>query len=765
MILELIKLKGFLSFIDDAIDLRQSHIALIFGANGEGKSALLESIPFCFWGEGRAKTLSEFINENCKTAKVEIAFLMEGIRYKKIRQYGEAGNINELYVDKNNQNLESAKWRLLTDDSKKKTDVELSKILSLDYNLFSNSVFFGQKEQSSFIEGSASERKELLSNLLGIQIYEQAEELAKNNIRDIESSIQTKVIVLNDKKTLANNAKQFKQQLSSDTAQYEQLNESEKSIQKLIEKCNKQREESIIAALNVEKNTNKLKDINLQIDKEERNKLQIKQDLQKTNESLESTIDDGIIRVEELQNIITNEEKFKADKTILEEKLNVISKEKAKIPAIKEKLIAQRDEKEKLIQQKTEIDTSVKLLNSKVKKIKSSGAICPVIDQVCDKLSTQSKEKMIDDINLDIDKQSKVLEQIQNNLNFTTEKIVEFDGQLEAISKRISKEAELVKLLTTINKDLDTIILAKEKLPETKKKYRKLVDDISKTKDDLEKRLNLLIEELKQIEVQKTEIEKLISNFSSDSLKSIDRKISSYSDDLRTVRQQVENIKESMGQIKNKLTQAEQAEEDAKKIQSTIDDLSKKLRIYTELSIAFGKNGIQKEIISSNVPVLEQTTNELLSKFTNNNKFTVKFDLDPVTSKGKLKKTGGLDIIITQNNKPSRPLNMYSGGETVRIVFAILLSLSQLLTKRAGKRSQTLIIDERVAALDAEGISQFVDIVKYISNQYKKILVVSHISELNEAFPNVLIVSKDATKGSKVSYHGQFSQINGSQDN
>jgi exonuclease SbcC len=97
-------------------------------------------------------------------------------------------------------------------------------------------------------------------------------------------------------------------------------------------------------------------------------------------------------------------------------------------------------------------------------------------------------------------------------------------------------------------------------------------------------------------------------------------------------------------------------------------------------------------------------------------------------------------------------LNMYSGGETVRIVFAILLSLSNLLTKRAGKRSQTLIIDERVAALDTEGINQFIEIVKYISDKYKKILIVSHISELNEAFANVILVNKSETEGSKVSY-------------
>ena len=95
---------------------------------------------------------------------------------------------------------------------------------------------------------------------------------------------------------------------------------------------------------------------------------------------------------------------------------------------------------------------------------------------------------------------------------------------------------------------------------------------------------------------------------------------------------------------------------------------------------------------------------------------------------------------------------MYSGGESVRIVFAILLSLSNLLTNRAGKKSQTLIIDERIAALDEEGINHFIDIVKFISNQYKKIMIVSHIDQLKTAFAEQIIVKKDDKLGSKIEY-------------
>jgi exonuclease SbcC len=72
------------------------------------------------------------------------------------------------------------------------------------------------------------------------------------------------------------------------------------------------------------------------------------------------------------------------------------------------------------------------------------------------------------------------------------------------------------------------------------------------------------------------------------------------------------------------------------------------------------------------------------------------------------------------------------------------------LTKRAGKKSHTLIIDERIAALDQEGINEFIEIIKYLQDQYKKIIIVSHITELKDAFSEIMLVKK-TQNGSKIS--------------
>lgn len=753
MIIEKIKLQGFMSYIDEEVDFRKYHTLLISGANGEGKSALLESIPFCYWGIGRGKSLSDYVNDNCSTLRLEVTFLMDNLRYKKVRQYGKAGKINELYIDKVMNKLEDAEWNLISDDSKKKTDELLSEILGLDYNVFYNSIFFGQKEESSFIDGEASERKELLCNLLGIQVYEDAEEIAKSFIKDLDNKIQTKSFVLGEKSKLAEQKATIESQFNTTT---KKLTDQAKQIKELTEQLNasRKRQESIkINIAGQDKNKQQLADVIQQQNKIKEKKKQLDDDIKAKDEELEEVIDEGISAVESLQVIVdlNNESKLLEQKVEYEKVLNEISSYKLKLPDIKEKLTNQRNAKEKLIQQQTEINTKISSLKDKRKKIEKSGAICPVIDEPCDKLSEDNKKQTIEIIEKDIAANVKDLLAVEKDLNSTKSKILELDGQLEALNKKIQRETATTTLLATTNDSLKQRKEAIDNLPKVKAKYRDKVDKLEAAKLKLTGQLTEIVNSANELQVKRQEIEKTLSASFSDDLIKVQKQIKAYEEDLENLNEDRQLLSVQLGDIKSKKQVIELAESDVKQIQEEIDVLSEDLRVYTELSILFGKNGIQKDIISDNVPVLEQKTNEILSRFCKSSQLQVRFDLDPVKKSGELKKKGGLDIVIFEKGKQPRLLNMYSGGETIRIVFAILLSLSYLLTKRAGKKSYTLVIDERIAALDQEGINQFIEIVKYIQNQYKKIFIVSHITELKESFDDVLLVNK-TDHGSKIKF-------------
>ena len=91
---------------------------------------------------------------------------------------------------------------------------------------------------------------------------------------------------------------------------------------------------------------------------------------------------------------------------------------------------------------------------------------------------------------------------------------------------------------------------------------------------------------------------------------------------------------------------------------------------------------------------------------------------------------------------------MYSGGEAFRVNFALRIALSQLLAERAGTQIRTLVIDEGFGTQDAEGLHALVSAIRTIQDDFDKILVVTHLEELKNAFPVRIEVRKDPVSGS-----------------
>jgi len=71
-----------------------------------------------------------------------------------------------------------------------------------------------------------------------------------------------------------------------------------------------------------------------------------------------------------------------------------------------------------------------------------------------------------------------------------------------------------------------------------------------------------------------------------------------------------------------------------------------------------------------------------------------------------------------------------------------------LLMNRAQSKIELLIIDEP-SGLDEQGIEQLIEILGVLSQDFKQILVISHLSELAGAFPNTIFVNKKLS-GSEV---------------
>jgi len=183
-------------------------------------------------------------------------------------------------------------------------------------------------------------------------------------------------------------------------------------------------------------------------------------------------------------------------------------------------------------------------------------------------------------------------------------------------------------------------------------------------------------------------------------------------------------------------------------IENEINEDNLQIARLKMLEVAFGKNGIPALLIEQSLPQIEIQANEILDRLSNGT-MSVSFETQrEYRDKKREDKKQTLDIII-RDGSGSREYELFSGGEAFRINFAIRLALSRVLSQRSGARLQTLVIDEGFGSQDAEGRQRLVEAINLVSPDFKKILVITHLEELKDAFPSRIEVTKTVS-GSNV---------------
>jgi exonuclease SbcC len=167
-------------------------------------------------------------------------------------------------------------------------------------------------------------------------------------------------------------------------------------------------------------------------------------------------------------------------------------------------------------------------------------------------------------------------------------------------------------------------------------------------------------------------------------------------------------------------------------------ELAAEKSIYEELRTAFGVRGVPAMIIEAAVPEIEVEANRLLARMTGG-RMHVRFDTQRETQAGEVRET--LEIKIA-DELGTREYSLYSGGEAFRVDFAVRIALSKILARRAGAQLQTLVIDEGFGTQDAQGRERLVEAINAIQDDFARVLVITHIDELKDAFPARIEVTK-----------------------
>jgi exonuclease SbcC len=178
-------------------------------------------------------------------------------------------------------------------------------------------------------------------------------------------------------------------------------------------------------------------------------------------------------------------------------------------------------------------------------------------------------------------------------------------------------------------------------------------------------------------------------------------------------------------------------------------ELAQVVSDYTTIAQATGKDGIQAYLIEEAIPEVEYEANQLLGRLSQNNA-QIAFESLRDLKNGGSKET--LDLTISDASG-TRPYELFSGGEAFRIDFALRIALSKLLARRAGTALQTLIIDEGFGSQDEEGLSNLMDAIHKIQDDFKKVIVVSHLDVLKDQFPVHFVIHKGPSGSSVTVMH------------
>ena len=249
---EKIRWRNFLSTGNQftEINFTQTSSTLVIGSNGAGKSTMLDALCFGLFNKPFRKiTKSQLVNTiNERDTLVEIEFQVGTIDYKVVR--GIKPGVFEIYrndslIDQDAANRDYQKY------------LEQS-ILKLNFKSFTQVVILGSSTFVPFMQLGASHRREVIEDLLDIQIFSYMNMLLKERVKDNNEILRdckhelemataaikaqektlSKLTIVNDER-IAHQKERFDNNEERMKSLKEEIEEFQKKINKLVNSTTK----------------------------------------------------------------------------------------------------------------------------------------------------------------------------------------------------------------------------------------------------------------------------------------------------------------------------------------------------------------------------------------------------------------------------------------------------------------------------------------------------------------------------------------------
>jgi len=337
-----------------------------------------------------------------------------------------------------------------------------------------------------------------------------------------------------------------------------------------------------------------------------------------------------------------------------------------------------------------------------------------------------------------IDEHDEEIQSIRQQLDDGTA-VADLEDQIDELERQLDDLDFDPDRFREVRQALDSLSGIEEQVSELRNAKRNR-DDWDEQRQRLQTRVADLREERAEAKDRLSELEASL-----DGKQTVEDELEQVAGAVEDAEADLQNAQQRLGMLNERLDQAARDRESLNEAEEELEECKRDRRIHKHLRTAFGKHGIPSLIIEETLPEIEERANDILDRLTDG-RMHVRLETLKEKKSGGTKET--LEIIITDEQGVPRPYETFSGGESFRVNFALRVALAQLLAERSGVRVRTLVIDEGFGTQDAEGIERLVEAIQAIRTDFAKILVITHLTELKQAFPVRIEVEKDPVDGS-----------------
>jgi exonuclease SbcC len=725
-----IELENFTSYASETIDLSGVRFAALVGHNGSGKSSILDAITWALFGEGTKggkKNLDDYTKDRNTDALVGLEFTLGDLFYRVVRGRSVKRNKSTLEFFRRTNDV----WEPISGKTMAETQAKVEQVLRMDYKTFTASSVILQGKSDSFTASMTdTERKDALAKILGLDIWDGMGDRAKEKLKATKAELKS---ILREEEALSD--------VMAKKADYLARYDEKKRTHKVTQKELAEAQINLVALKEKLSHERVLKE---RAQEAERAGLSLqKQKRELSGELTELTQKEAklLIKVKEAEEVLSQ----KADITAAVELAAAINTDLETMEkAAREYMEKNRQVvtvQEQFVRWDKETSSTMAAMRAKLESAAAQAA-------TLDKVPCSDQEKEACELLTLARRAAKEAAQTKAALETLMSKENPHGAKLQAVREVLSalsydpQEHEAAREAYE-DAQKTTKFMSKLDLAESQQREaHEAMDELAKKKEALKQKVLALdtdIQEMaKKVKVAKEELSTLLS-------------AKADHDDLERQIQQKETMMQVILTDIGRLEAALDALGDSERRLNTIREQKISLQEDEYLHELFvdacgNKAGVPSLIVENAVPEIERLTNTLLARM-GGGRFMVRLDTQAET-----KTTGTMQEvlrIIVLDSGHERPYSTYSGAEKFMVDLSLRVALSKFLAHRAGAEIKFFVLDEGMGACDVANRASVLEAIFTVADEFEKTLVITHIQEMQDAFPQRIEVEKTAD-GSKV---------------